>query len=126
MKLIIAGSRTVTNYIAVEAAIMERAKIDPKAIDEVVSGCAQGADALGIKWAEQWSIPIKRFPVTNWHWETYGKQAGVLRNIEMAKYVRDNGGGALVAIWDGASRGTKQMIECARSHGLTVHVHETY
>jgi hypothetical protein len=30
---------------------------------------------------------------------------------------------ALIAVWDGKSRGTKNMIETAQSMGLKLHVH---
>lgn len=32
---------------------------------------------------------------------------------------------ALVAVWDGESRGTKHMIDIARKEGLEVYVHLT-
>ena len=57
-----------------------------------------------------------------WHeypadWNTLGRKAGHVRNIEMAKNAD-----ALVACWDGVSRGTEDMIKIARSEGLAVFV----
>ena len=38
-------------------------------------------------------------------WNRYGRKAGILRNRKMAKYAD-----ALIAVWDGLSRGTANMI----------------
>ena len=48
----------------------------------------------------------------------HGRKAGPIRNNEMADKAD-----ALIAIWDGQSRGTKHMIDAATKHGLRVHVH---
>lgn len=110
MKVIIAGGRDVTDYSAVVSAI----KASLFTITEVVSGKARGADRLGELWAEANGIPIKPFPAD---WNQYGRGAGHIRNEQMAEYAD-----ALIAIWDGQSRGTKNMIERADKHGLQVFV----
>lgn len=48
-----------------------------------------------------------------------GAKTGHIRNAEMA----DNAD-ALIAYWDGESRGTKNMIETAKTKGLKVYVHK--
>jgi hypothetical protein len=83
-------------------------------VTEVISGCARGADSLGERWAEDRGVPIIRFPA---EWDKYGKSAGYRRNAEMAEV-----GEALIAIWDGKSRGTEMMINLARQKGLAVFV----
>ena len=98
MKVIIAGTREVTNYKALLNAI-ENA---PFEITEVVSGCCRGVDQLGERWAKENGIPTKIFRANFFQ---YGKRAGPLRNKEMAEYAD-----ALIAIWDGKSNGTKDMI----------------
>ena len=110
MKVIIAGGRDVTNYAYVEAA----AKESGFSISEVVSGCARGADTLGEMWAKDNSIPIKKFPAD---WNSLGKKAGHVRNCQMGDYAD-----ALIALWDGQSRGTKHMIDYATKKGLKVFV----
>jgi hypothetical protein len=41
----------------------------------------------------------------------------------MAKYAATcKDGGALIALWDGSSRGTRNMIDEAKLHGLRVFV----
>lgn len=109
-RTIIAGSRTVEHIALVEQAI----EASGFRITEVVSGCAAGADLFGEQWAKRKMIPIKRFPAD---WRTRGKRAGVLRNEDMARYADQ-----LIAVWDGVSPGTRDMIERARHHGLVVHV----
>lgn len=106
MKVIIAGSRTVTDLAIIETAIR---KADFP-ITEVVSGGARGVDTLGEEYAKKNGIPIKRFPA---NWDKYGKSAGYKRNVQMAEYAD-----ALIAVWDGESRGTMHMINIARDLGI--------
>lgn len=111
MKTIIAGSRTVDKYSDVMKAILN---IDWE-ITEVVSGTAKGADRLGERWASIHNVPLKLFPAD---WGHYGKSAGVIRNNEMAGYAD-----ALIALWNGWSKGTENMIDTARKKGLRVYIH---
>ena len=87
-------------------------------IDEVIQGCAEGADKCGEAWAKENMVAIRHFRITKAQWEKYGKSAGPRRNRAMAQ-VAD----CLVAFWDGKSRGTKNMIEEALKRGLEIHVH---
>lgn len=92
MKVIIAGSRTINDIKKVENAIF----ISGFKVTEVVSGNAKGVDRLGEEWSKNNGISIKKFPA---NWEKYGKSAGYIRNVEMAKYVGNKGG--LIAVWGG-------------------------
>ena len=112
MKVIVAGSRTIAD-IAIIAQAIEESGFD---VSEVVSGTARGVDILGEEWAKSKGIPVKRFPAD---WNGLGKRAGFVRNAEMADYAE-----ALVAVWDGKSRGTANMIQVARKKGLKVYVKE--
>lgn len=110
MKTIIAGGRTITDYSLVLSAIAESGFIPT----EIVSGMAPGVDTLAVQYATENNLPLQQF----WaEWEFYGRAAGPIRNRQMAEY-----GEALVAIWDGVSRGTKNMIETAQKKGLVVYV----
>jgi len=111
VKVIIAGSRTLADYSVVETAIRQSGF----EITEVVSGTARGVDRLGERWAQAQRIPVKRFPAD---WARHGKSAGYRRNAQMAVYAE-----ALVAVWDGASRGTGHMIKIASGRGMKVYVH---
>ena len=55
-------------------------------------------------------------------WEKHGKCAGILRNIEMSDYAIRNGNGALLAFFDGKSKGTSHMIEISEKAGMNVRV----
>lgn len=79
-----------------------------------MSGAYKGADLLGERYAAERNHPIKQFPAD---WRRYGKSAGLKRNIEMAAYAD-----ALIAFWDGQSKGTKNMIELATQAGLKVEI----
>ena len=110
MKTIVAGSRTITDKEKIYAVLNEMA-----GITEVVSGGAEGVDLIGEDWAIENGIPVKRFDPD---WKLYGKQAGKVRNTQMARYAD-----RLVAFWDGKSNGTKHMIETAGILGLDVSVY---
>ena len=113
MKCIIAGSRTIVTLSAVEEAIRASGWWDE--ITEVVSGGTRGVDSLGECWARRNNRAVKVFPA---EWNKYGKAAGAIRNAEMGMYAD-----ALIAVWDGQSRGTKDMIERAKLQELRVVVH---
>lgn len=87
-------------------------------ISEVVSGGATGVDQLAILYARKNHLPFKVFRAD---WNKWGKAAGPIRNREMAQYVGP--AGALVAVWDGVSRGTNNMILEAKAVGAKVSVY---
>lgn len=104
MKTIIAGSRDITDMAILEKAIASFG--GGKKITEVFSGGARGVDQLAIVWAKANGVPYSVFPAD---WKADGKAAGHKRNAVMAKQAD-----ALVAVWDGHSPGTKDMIDKMR------------
>jgi hypothetical protein len=110
MRVIIAGGRDYHNYNTVLDAIVE-CNFN---IQTVVSGGAKGVDALGEKYAVDADVKLVVYPAD---WEKNGRAAGPIRNRKMAENAD-----ALIAIWDGKSRGTKNMIETATKLGLLVYV----
>lgn len=111
MRTIIAGSRLITDYQHVLIAI-GNSGIN---ITQVVSGTANGVDQLGEKFAGEHDIEVVRFPA---NWDKFGKKAGYLRNIEMAEHAD-----ALIAVYNGTSRGTQHMTNIAKRRGLHVYVY---
>ena len=106
-RVIIAGSRDFSDYDVLKSyADVKLSNISRRDSIEVVSGCARGADTLGERYAEERGYGIKKFPAD---WNRYGKSAGYLRNVEMAEYAD-----ALIAFWDGKSKGTEHMICIAK------------
>jgi len=113
MKIIIAGGREFNQFhMMTQKMDIFISKLDEDI--EIVSGTANGADKLGEDYANIRNLKIKRFPAD---WDKYGKGAGYKRNTEMAEYAD-----ALIAFWDGASRGTMHMINIAKKKGLQVRV----
>lgn len=119
MKTIIAGSRDIPMDHAYYGIGLCMGTMSKKGMNvtEIVSGGARGVDKFGEEIGVQYGIPVKVFPA---HWDAYGKKAGFLRNAAMAEYAD-----ALIAIWDGKSRGTKMMIELAQKKGLPVEIYRT-
>lgn len=113
MRVIVAGSRDITDYIFIRDSIYE----SNLGITTLISGNARGVDQLGERWAKENNIPIEIYPVTKEDWNTLGKKAGHIRNIKMAQNAD-----ALFAIWDGKSPGTKNMIENAIKYNLKLEV----
>lgn len=105
MKLIIAGSRTITLDENSLDGIINVFQLRP---DEIVSGCAKGIDSCGENYAYRiidygHKMSLMEFPAD---WEKHGKAAGHIRNKQMAEY-----SDALLLIWDGQSKGSANMKE---------------
>lgn len=114
MKVIIAGSRTISSGTSIERAV-KLSGFEEK-ITEIVSGTARGADRLGEQWAAARGVPIKKFPA---NWARDGKVAGFLRNMDMAEYAD-----ALIAVWDGVSRGTQHMIDAMLEENKQTYIYK--
>ena len=83
---------------------------------EIVSGHARGADMFGEEFAEKEGIKCTVFKA---EWNLYGKAAGPIRNKAMLTYAMEETP-VVIAFWNGASRGTKNMVEQARKAGAEV------
>lgn len=116
MRVIIAGSRSITDPALVIDAVIESG-FD---VTEIICGGARGADLIGKAIGEAVDIKVAMYPITPEEWELHGKAAGHLRNQRMAA-VAD----ALVAVWDGTSPGTKHMIDTMRKAKKWVYVKST-
>jgi hypothetical protein len=115
MRVIIAGSRGFTDYVLVSNIIDKTLKDNPELkITEIISGGARGIDTLAIRYAKEHNMPYKVYPA---EWDAYGKSAGYRRNEVMS-----NNSDALIAIWDGISKGTRHMIDISNNKGLIVKV----
>ena len=114
-RVIVAGSRSVCDehLIFSKHDKLLSNKMDQDDI-QIVSGTARGVDQAGERYAASRGLDCVRFPAD---WEKYGRRAGYLRNCQMAENAD-----ALVAFWDGQSRGTKHMIEIAKARGLAVRI----
>ena len=113
MRLIIAGSRTFTNY----QCLCQTLAPERNRITQVLTGGERGAEQLGYRWAWKHAIRHRLFRAD---WERFGKSAGVRRNFQMAQ-----AGDVLLAFWDGQSPGTRHLITCMQELGKPVVVIRT-
>jgi hypothetical protein len=109
------GSRSFADYERLKKFILEHINIED--ISLVVSGGAIGADTLAERFAKEYNLKKKIFIP---QWDTYGKSAGYIRNIDIVKEAD-----VVFAFWDGQSKGTKSTISLAREHNKVVHVYLT-
>ncbi len=106
-RVVIAGCRDYNNYEEAKRFIdycISDIRKDYTVI--IVSGGAQGADALGERYARENNFKIERYIA---EWDKYGKSAGPKRNKKMAE-ISD----FVICFWDEKSRGTKSMIEYSK------------
>lgn len=128
-RVIVAGTRFFNDYN-----LLKR-KLDiilKNVTDEIViiSGMADGADLLGIRYAKERGYKFEEYPA-DWDnldvepcviritkfGEKYNKMAGLNRNLLMSENAH-----ALVAFHNGKSTGTSGMIKIAKTKGLLTRV----
>jgi hypothetical protein len=109
VRTIIAGSRHIDDYNAVVKAVEESGFN----ITTVISGGARGVDSLGERWAVENGIDIHQHFAL---WDKYGRAAGPIRNSEMV-----SDADSLILVWDGESRGSKDILDKAIKAGLKVY-----
>lgn len=115
MKIIIAGSRDFNDYELLKQYVDHILQnVAQREEIEIVSGGAKGADTLGERYAREREYKLTRFVA---EWDKYGRSAGPRRNEQMGDYAD-----ALIAFWDGKSKGTSHMIEYAKRKGILVRV----
>lgn len=114
MKVIVSGSRYIQDYKIVADAIAESG-FTPTLIIEggqrsysgyPVARIVGGVDWLANQWAKAHGIEVRTEYAL---WDVHGKMAGPIRNRVMAEM-----GDALIAIPEGKSRGTRNMILAIR------------
>jgi hypothetical protein len=111
MKVIIAGSRSIDMTVAELTKIVENSGFN---IHTIISGNAKGIDRVGEQYAHTKNIKLE-IHKPDW---SMGRAAGIIRNKTMGEYAD-----ALIAIYDGESKGTKHMIDFMKKKGKPVYVH---
>lgn len=112
-RVIIAGGRDFHDYALLKQT-MDRLLSNIENNIVIVCGMARGADRMGERYAKERGLAIDYYPA---NWDLHGKRAGYIRNEQMVQNAD-----ALVAFWDGQSRGTKHMINTAKQYGLKIRV----
>ena len=110
-RLVISGTRYFDDYSFVAS------KLDAYLADKlgryditIICGDAHGVDSMGLRYASKHGLKVEQFPA---EWSRYGTAAGPIRNRQMAQMAD-----AVIAFWDGKSRGTKDMIQSAKMENL--------
>lgn len=82
-KVIVAGGRDFDNYEFLKEKLDETFEslgdLDAHTI-EIISGMANGADTLGIKYAKEHKLTRVLYPA---NWDKYPRMAGILRNLNI-------------------------------------------
>jgi len=107
MRLAIVGSRSFVDYNHMKEVVdnFQTRSFFPETIDKIISGGAQGADSLGVKYARENNIETV---IIKPDWKKFGKSAGFKRN----KLIVD-ACDCLIAFWNGNSKGTQNTIDIA-------------
>lgn len=113
-RVIIAGGRDFNDYDLLEDFCDQCLASKDRSEVITLSGKARGADTLGEKYARHRGFRTRYFPAD---WDRYGKMAGMKRNMEMIENAD-----ALIAFWDGKSKGTAHVIREAKLAGLKVRI----
>lgn len=97
MKLLIAGSRSITEF--------DLSKYITEDVDTILSGGAKGVDTLAEQYADKHKLSkIILRPKYN----LYGRAAPLKRNEELVDMAD-----RILIVWDGVSKGTRHTVEYA-------------
>lgn len=106
MKIAVVGSRGLTQDFVYVGLFCVLDALKPT---EIVSGGAIGPDRMGERYAKEKGIPCTVFKPD---WNKHGNSAGILRNQDIV-----DASDMVVAVWDGLSKGTKNVLERAEAAG---------
>ena len=98
MKLLIVGSRSITNF--------DLSPYITENVDTVISGGAGGVDSLAEQYADLHHLSKY---ILRPRYDLYGRAAPLKRNEQMVD-IAD----ALLVIWDGRSKGTQYTLKYAK------------
>ena len=102
LKVAVVGSRQADGQ-----AVRQILRYLPANASEIVSGGAQGVDALAAQVAALLGLPMRIFPPD---FDQYGKKAPLVRNTAIVRYAD-----LVLAFWDGKSHGTRHIVgECIK------------
>ena len=101
MKIMIAGSRSITDFDLTEYI--------PEKTTLIITGGAKGVDTLAEEYADKHKISKL---ILRPDYKKYGKAAPLLRNEQMVDLAD-----LVIIIWDGKSKGTKHTLKYAEKKG---------
>lgn len=115
MKLIVCGSRSFTDYTLLTLWLDKLTQKTDRTKLVILSGHAKGADQLGERWCRENLIAYQVWRPE--YRDEHDREAPLRRNSDMVASATH-----LVAFWDGASRGTADVVAKAHKAGLKVKV----
>ena len=98
MKLLIVGSRSITDF--------DLSEYVPSQTDLIISGGAKGVDTLAEEFADQHQISKL---ILRPKYQLYGKAAPIKRNEQMVDLADE-----ILIIWDGISHGAQHTLKFAQ------------
>ena len=104
MKLLIIGSRTITDF--------DLTNHIPEETSLIISGGAQGIETVAEQYAD--SHGIEKLIIKP-QYDKFGRAAPLKRNEEMVD-IAD----AVLAVWDGRSKGTEYTLKYAQKKNKTI------
>ena len=104
MKLLIIGSRTITDF--------DLTNHIPEETELIISGGAKGIDTIAEQYAD--SHGIEKLIIKP-QYEKFGRAAPIKRNEEMV-----DAADAVLAVWDGRSKGTEYTLKYAQKKNKTI------
>jgi hypothetical protein len=106
MKLLIVGSRCITNF--------DISPFIPKNTNLIITGGAEGIDRIAEEYADKMKISKL---VLRPQYSRYKRGAPIKRNYTMVDICD-----SIIAFWDGSSRGTKHTIDYAEKTGTPIKI----
>ncbi len=107
MKIAVVGSRGIDE--------IDIGELLPDGATEIVTGGARGVDTCAAAYAEKHGLALTVFLP---EYEKYGRAAPLVRNRRIVDCAD-----AVVAVWDGRSKGTFSVISYCKRVGKSVDVH---
>lgn len=101
------GSRSITDA--------DLSKYIPAQAASLVSGGAEGVDALAEAYARAHGLPIR---IIRPNYELYGKHAPILRDKQIVECAD-----LVIAVWDGVSAGTAFTVDYAHERNVPVRLY---
>lgn len=114
MRVLIIGSRDFPRLDMVRRYIFDLDQSEDGPHITVISGGAKGVDSIAEEEARAYGFNVEIYPAD---WKTYGRGAGLKRNIEMIERAD-----MVVAFWDGKSPGTRHSIREALKRGKRMRI----
>lgn len=106
MKVTIVASRGIS--------VPNLEKYLPEGVTEIISGGALGVDTSAKQYAIEHNLKLTEFYP---EYEKYGRSAPLKRNITIIENAD-----LVIAFWDGASKGTKYVIDNCKRKNVAVEV----